>query len=280
LKDTAAEFGFVVKTVKTPKVNGHYMKVEVAGEVLNVSLLRSFQHRWVGYQFNGKANTNAFQDKLVLLEAATLCDVMVNGRVKAFELALDMASLASTDYIVHRVGSKTSHVVSNEAGTGKSLYLGSRRSDLQHISYDKAQEQIDKGMSSSFKKLWRIEARMRDPARSLVALLIDLQVRDPFQTVQVVPRTTALSHNSSISAWPLFVQTCMEVGVPRALRQFPAHKKSFLAILAHLADDQFKPSIERFDGAIERLLPPNLLAHALQPSLEEMFLPNQQGVTQ
>lgn len=255
LMDTAEYHGVKTKTVHKAPLYGHYLSLVLDGQRLEVGIYRQYTTRWIMYRFKGCIDVVMFEDALVLMGEASLAHVLVNGTVKTLELAMDIPGHLTNDYLFYQRGVRHSHVVANAANNGFSHYLGSRRSRLQLIAYDKAQQIRDAGGKPPFKDVLRIEARVKNFKGSMLTLRAKLEKWNPFDRFMAVEKSVAVQHKTVLDSWGFFVSACGTVGTPAALSQFKWQKKSLISHISSLRKKTMTPSLGQFQGSLESILP-------------------------
>lgn len=244
----------VVASKVGSKTNGVTVTICPSGHRLQISVLQCMKSRWVAYSFGGIVPVQAFQDATVLLGEFSFANALNSNRVKRLELAIDYVNRRSSEIISHRKGVRTSRVISNDLGTGITQYSGSSESCTQLVVYDKAQEILDKGKVPPLPEMLRIELRFQNREVPLLDLVTELLNDDPWKGVYLVDKKAALLHVTAITAWPLFLSVCSELGVARALQHFPKHKKTFLTALKVPALQIRIPTMQDFEGPLKKLL--------------------------
>lgn len=239
---------------------GRWIELIVDGERLRISLCRQYGRRWIEYQFTGAIDVRKFEERLVLLWEATLCHAIVYGTVKRLEFAVDFAGRHTSAFLFHRLGAKTSKVMTNAAKNGTSYYVGSRQSSAQFIAYDKGQELADKQGLKHGPALLRLEARLLNRKESLAAIAQALEngSERPFENVRVIPMAAAKALKSNVAQWHHFIDRAAAVGVPRALAESPS-RKTFLTYLEKIATPMVSTPGPALVGWMSKLLPMDLL---------------------
>lgn len=253
LIDTAEHHGVKTKKVKHKMTFGTTATLKINGQELQISVLKCGKSRWVSYRFKGVIDVDAFESATVLLGEFSFGNAIWTGSVKKLELAVDYAGLHTSQFVCHYKGMKTSNVVFNAESTGVSYYSGSRKGKTQMVVYDKAQEIRDKGGLPFCKHLLRTELRIQTRKESLMHVIQEISAADPFENFYIVDKEIALSQETKIKDWPIFLATCSLMGTANALRQFPQHKKSFLQLLKKLSISKLTPSVFDFKDLLSCL---------------------------
>lgn len=241
-----AEYEKVPLKKVSPKPNdpsyGVTMQFSSAGKKVRVSMLKAYDLVRVEYDFNGIADIEEYESRTALLTDWSFREALLHGRVKRFELAIDLPGLKSTNFICHLKGSKFSNVQSNKEKNGFSHYSGKYDSRSQLVMYDKAQEIRDKGGDSYAEDILRVEYRiLKSPTSFSQGLDIHALQEKMASSIYVIEIDKALAIKNAIPAWPIFLSTCKQEGTAYALRQFPHHAKTFLARLKALSEPKYTP---------------------------------------
>jgi len=238
---------------------GRSISISIGEQTLRMAVCRYMKSTWISYEFNNSIDTAAFEGLIApLMMEASLYNAMTFGRLKHMELSIDYFGLDSNDYLFHNVGVKSSYIIWNEAKTGASHYMGSAKSQLQLVAYDKNQHLLDSGLPAYAGKVMRIEARINSIKSSLVEWMHNLGAIDPFQGFIVCKRNNASLFKTDVPYWSTFLGRCTEVGVAAALAESPS-KKTFLSYLEKLKDSRFHIDPLKFSGALHKMIDTDLL---------------------
>lgn len=254
LEFIAGEYGFNFKKVYQNHSKKWVLLMKHGNEQMTVAAYYVFKYRRIEYRFKGEVNYLAFQGYLLLLNEYGLANAMMYGRIKRLELAIDILGVHTKDLICHRGGLHLGKIVINEAGTGRTIYLGSRDGETQFAIYDKAQELKDKGHAHPTGDLLRVEIRLMNRKCDFQQLVEELYEDDPFRKFMITKRSLLQTEQKNLKNWHILLETCLIYGVPWAIKQFPVQRKTLLNALKEHTVGSLKPKLVNFEQVFGRFM--------------------------
>ena len=181
---------------------------------------------------------NAFQNLIDTLAADhdpvfSLDHAMDTGKVSYIEIARDFVGVEKESILPWTSHSRKGDIFKDhEQGTKGAIYIGSKDSPRQFVTYDKKQQLLSKGISCPHSSLVRIEARLRNPG----VLARDInQLGNPFEPLHIASLSKARVLSKD-KAWQLFIQTAENDGAVSAFSTLSKHhRKSYRERLTHCA---------------------------------------------
>ena len=260
LEFIAAEYGFKCKKVFKKHTRKWLLRMKHGDEQMTVAAYYVYKYRRIEYRFKGEVDYLAFQGYVHLLNEYGLGNAMRYGRIKRLELAIDIPGVHTKDLICHRGGLQLGKIVTNAAGNGRTIYLGSSDGETQFAIYDKAQELKDKGHVHPTGDLLRVEIRLLNRESDFWQLVKELHEDDPFRKFMITKRSSLQAEQKMLKNWHILLETCSLYGVPYAIKQFPVQRKTLLNALKEHTVGSLKPKLANFEHVFGRFM---LAAHSL-----------------
>lgn len=150
----------------------------------------------------------------VLLSEWSYGTLFKTANVSYLEIARDFVNKDCTDYLPYHPNARKSEVFTEHGGVKGSTYIGAASSSRRFCVYDKAKQLTKKQGGSNFKKLMRVEVRLKKTGFKPFELLSELA--NPFEGLQVLSVSKMLGISQE-DAWLAFVEQCRCVGTAQAL---------------------------------------------------------------
>lgn len=254
LEFIAKEYDFECKKVFKKHTRKWLLLIEHGNEWMTVMAYYVYEYRRIEYRFKGEVDYQAFQSYLLLLQEYGLANAMIYGRIKHLELAIDIPGVHTKDLICHRGGLHIGKIITNAAGNGRTIYLGSSEGATQFAIYDKAQQLKDKGHAHPTGDLLRVEIRIQNRECNFWQLVKELHEDDPFRKFMITKRSSLQAEQKMLKNWHILLETCSLYGVPYAIKQFPVQRKTLLNALREHTVGSLKPKLANFEHVFGRFM--------------------------
>jgi len=162
------------------------------------------------------------------------------GRVTYLELAVDSLTHKNHTFLPLRLYCSKSWIYPRKDGTRGTLYLGHKTSNMRTRFYNKRRKFLDAGKPVPYVQYpaqTRIEAVMRQLHHTPATLP---QMENPFRHILVIDLYKAESASND-PIWLELISMSKVTGLPKALSQFPQHRKNHMKALKKLQVSWFHP---------------------------------------
>jgi Replication initiation factor len=168
-------------------------------------------------------------------------------KVTRLDIALDYPLICPRHIMVKGNQYKVSQNYCDGVGTIETHYVGSHKSKVQYVIYDKTQEQKGKGKATQHQTT-RIEIRLRNVS------LTELKETNPFVNLQVfhIPRPIGVKDY----VWAFFLSYAQTYGLQAALRKIPKQDiQKFIARLKEIMCQWWNPKqlVDNYTKQIQQI---------------------------
>lgn len=191
----------------------------------------------------------------VLLSEWSYENLFFTANVSYVEIARDFVNKDCLAYFPYYPAARKSEVFFENNGDKGSTYIGAASSSKRFCVYDKAKQLANKQGKSNFKRLMRVEARLKKTGLKPFELLEKLE--NPFDGLEFLSAEKLLCISDD-DGWAVFVEQCRCVGTAQALYECEKQvRKIYKARLASAKVDWWDASKawEGWPNAFAAILP-------------------------